>query len=189
MTHTIKEVIVVEGNHDKARILEVFPEVDVVITNGYEVPRETIVMLKRLNKTRGLILMLDPDGAGERIRRSLVDEVGSCKHVFIKKHLSHDKVKNKIGIEHVDKAIIKNALSSSVRTATMTSNFKTKDLIRYGLMGSKFAHRRRLLAAEYLEIGESNAKAFLHKINMFGIEKDTMDEVMTWVNQAINTQK
>ncbi len=189
MIETIKEVIVVEGNHDKARILEVFPKADVMITNGYEVPRETITMLKRLNQTRGLILMLDPDGAGERIRRHIVDEVGACKHVFIKKHLSHDKVKNKIGIEHVDKDLIYKALSSNVREANMQANFSVKDMVRYGLNGGHLAKQKRRLAAEYLNIGESNAKAFLHKLNMFGIDHKTMDEVMTWVNQAINIQK
>ena len=58
---------------------------DVVITNGSEISEDTLNELKILNQKRGLILFLDPDYQGERIRRLINDYVGETKHAFLSK--------------------------------------------------------------------------------------------------------
>ena len=42
------DIIVVEGLHDEIRIKSVYPNANVVITNGSEVSKETIDLLKEL---------------------------------------------------------------------------------------------------------------------------------------------
>ena len=74
--NNIKEVVVVEGYHDLAKLKSIYPDIDVVITNGSEISLSTLNELKSLNKQRGLILFLDPDYQGERIRRLINDYVG-----------------------------------------------------------------------------------------------------------------
>ena len=62
------EVLVVEGKNDKARILAIFPHLNVITTNGSEISGETLDMIEELSKKYEVILFLDPDYPGERIR-------------------------------------------------------------------------------------------------------------------------
>ena len=104
------EVVVVEGYHDLAKLKEIYSNIDVIITNGSEISPETLEELKKLNESRGLILFLDPDYQGERIRRIINDYVGETKHAFMKKSDCINKNKTKVGIEHADFEKIKQAL-------------------------------------------------------------------------------
>ena len=54
--YNIKEVVVVEGYHDLAKLKEVFQNIDVVITNGSEISEYTLNELKILNQKIILII-------------------------------------------------------------------------------------------------------------------------------------
>ena len=43
------EVLVVEGKNDKARLLAIFPDLNVITTNGSEISFETLEMIKELS--------------------------------------------------------------------------------------------------------------------------------------------
>ena len=79
------EVVVVEGKNDKARILAVFPDLEVITTNGSEISEETLDMIYELSKSNKIILFLDPDYPGERIRNIILNRVPDCYNVFIKR--------------------------------------------------------------------------------------------------------
>ena len=179
MSETFKEVIVVEGNHYKARIHERFSEADVVITNGSEVPRETLDMLKHLNRQRGLILLLDPDGPGEKIRRLITDYVGNTKHVFIERRHCIDEKKKKVGIEHAELDVIETALLRYVMSNKAETFVTKQDLYDRRLIGFKDAKKRREHLCRSLHIGMANGKTLLKKLNMFGIELEILDEVIS----------
>ena len=85
------KVVVVEGYHDLSRLRDIFPNLDIVVTNGSEISQTTLDELKALNESRGLILFLDPDVPGERIRRIIQEYVGETAHAFIPKHLCISK--------------------------------------------------------------------------------------------------
>jgi len=179
MENSFKEVIVVEGNHDKARIKSIFPKADVQITNGAEVSVETLVVLKALNHRRGLILMLDPDVPGEKIRRLIADYVGPVKHVFLPKHECTDIVKRKVGIEHASLSVIRDALSKHIRLESPGQTVERSDLLSRGLIGKTDAAIKRRTIAKRLNIGLCNGKAFHRKLNMFGITIEEIDRVMS----------
>ena len=80
----IKEVIVVEGKHDSATLKQYF-KCDTVITNGLSLDEETLAYIKELNETRGVILFLDPDSPGNRIRHRINEAVPGCKNAFVDK--------------------------------------------------------------------------------------------------------
>ena len=82
------EVLVVEGKNDKARILAIFPNLEVIITNGSEISDKTLEMIEELSKNNKIILFLDPDFPGERIRNKILERVPKCENVFIKKTLA-----------------------------------------------------------------------------------------------------
>ena len=180
-----KEVIVVEGNHDKSRLNQIFDTVDVVVTNGAEVSLETLETLKQLNQKRGLILLLDPDYPGERIRKIINDYVGPTKHVFIDKQYCIDTVKHKVGIEHAPLNILKEALFKHVHNSLESeSNITMKDLIKLGLMGQAKSNEKRMFIAKQFHFAPSNAKTFLKYLNMFGL---TIEEVERCLYETIES--
>lgn len=175
-----KEVIVVEGNHDKSRLKQLFSSIDVVITNGSEVSKETLELLKHLNQKRGLILLLDPDYPGERIRKIINDYVGETKHAFIDKTYCIDKQKNKVGIEHAPLHIIREALLKHTHTPKVNhSKLSMSDLVSMGLMGHADSKQKRAVIASHYHFAPSNAKTFLKYLNMFGLSKEDIEKVLS----------
>ena len=163
----------VEGYHDLAKLKEIYPSIDVIITNGSEISDETLTELKLLNEQRGLILFLDPDYQGERIRRIINDYVGETKHAFMRKSDCINKKQTKVGIEHASKTDIYNALSNVIEQQQSTNNtFTIKDIYDLELIGCKDAKLNRKVLTENLGIGLSNGKSILRKLNMFGYTKE-----------------
>lgn len=169
----IKEVVVVEGYHDLAKLKGIFEEIDVVITNGSEISDETLNELKILNNKRGLILFLDPDYQGERIRRNINNHVGETKHSFLPKEKCINKNKTKVGIEHALEIDILEALTNVIEMKESNHPQITyKDLYELELIGCKNAKSNRKKLTDSIGIGLSNGKTILKKLNMFGITKD-----------------
>jgi ribonuclease M5 len=169
----IKEVVVVEGYHDLAKLKAIYDEIDVIITNGSEISDDTLNELKMLNKKRGLILFLDPDYQGERIRKQINDFVGETKHAFLPKEKCINKNKTKVGIEHASKVDIFDALKNVLETKEQTINQITfQDLCELKLIGCNNARQNREILTNNLGIGLSNGKSILRKLNMFGFIKE-----------------
>ncbi len=179
LNNPIKEVIVVEGYHDLAKLKAIYSNIDVYITNGSEISENTLEELKKLNQSRGLILFLDPDYQGERIRRIVSDYVGPTKHAFLMKKDCISKNKKKVGIEHANTAKIVGALFSFYTTQEeVKTHVKLNDLYALGLIGNPHSKDLRLKLGEILGIGLNNGKTLLYKVNMFGITLDEIKEVL-----------
>ena len=172
------EVVVVEGYHDLAKLKEIYPNIDVVITNGSEISKDTLEELKKLNQTRGLILLLDPDYQGERIRRIINEYVGETKHAFMKKSDCINKKKTKVGIEHAKTEKIKKALEKVYVQRNDVKNLDIKDLYYYNLIGDKGSKELRLKVTDSLGIGFCNGKTLLKKLNMFDITKEELEDIL-----------
>ena len=177
--YQIKEVVVVEGYHDLAKLKAIFESIDVYITNGSEISQETLDELKVLNEKRGLILFLDPDYQGERIRRIINDHVGETKHAFLKKKDCISKNKKKVGIEHAKSDVIIKGLTSFYTSSNTTNKMiEYKDLNALKLIGNKDSKRLRKLIGEELGIGLNNGKTLLKKINMFNIDIKEIRDIL-----------
>lgn len=170
---TTNKVVVVEGYHDLARIKTIYPQLEVVITNGSEISKDTLQELKRLNNERGLLLFLDPDVPGERIRRIINDYVGPTAHAFLPKEKCISKNKKKVGIEHASKEDIIIALSSFKITSNLPNKSITmQDLYDLDLIGKQDSKQRRIKLTKQLGIGLANGKTLLHKLQMFQYTKE-----------------
>ncbi|MFW5838322.1 MAG: ribonuclease M5 [Bacillota bacterium] len=175
-----KEVFVVEGNHDKAKLKSIYPMCDVVITNGKEISRDTLELLRALNASRGLILILDPDFPGKSIRQRINDYVGPTKHVFLSKQQCIDPIKQKVGLEHASIAYLKSMIDQHVLKSQIEHRILTmSDMVSLGLSGSPCASQKRRAIAAYFHLGECNAKTMLKRLNMFNIQKDAILKVIT----------
>ena len=179
LNNTNKEVVVVEGYHDLAKLKSIYPNMDIVITNGSEISKEKLNELKILNEKRGLILFLDPDYQGERIRRIINDHVGETKHAFMEKSKCINKSKTKVGIEHAKSSDIVDALNNILVVKNESINPLTyKDIYELELIGCDDAKANRSKVSLYTGIGLSNGKTLLKKLNMFGIEYEDLKAII-----------
>ena len=80
----IKEIIVVEGKSDYT-LLKSFLDVEIIITNGSEISKETLELIKKANETKGVIILTDPDYPGMQIRNKINQYTAGCKNAFVEK--------------------------------------------------------------------------------------------------------
>ncbi len=166
----IREVIVVEGRDDITAVKAAL-DAEVISTNGFRFKRGLIKTLKQLEQRRGIIILTDPDYAGEQIRRNISKHIPNCKHAFLPQGKA---LKNgDIGVENATKEdileAIKKARPSSVEKQSL---FTKEDMIEYGLSGGANSRERRDHLGHVLGIGYGNSKQFLNRLNNFGITRE-----------------
>lgn len=172
----IKEVLVVEGKMDVVAIDKAV-EADCIITEGFNLKPQALDSIAKAYQKRGIIIMTDPDSAGERIRRFLTKRFPEAKHAFIPKEDA--TANNDIGIEQASPEAIRTALAK-VRTMDWepTNNFTGADLLRAGISGSPAASEKRAKLGAVLGIGYSNAKTFLQRLNHYGITRQEFQQAV-----------
>lgn len=168
-------VVVVEGKHDEEKIKKVLPNAYVITTNGSAISDSVISEIKKLSDLNEIYLCLDPDGPGEKIRKTILNNVQ--KNVYNVYAIKQDAVsfnKKKIGIEHMTLDKIKELFANS-KKVTNNGCITYLDLYKLGLMDSKI---KRTMLCEKLNIGYCNAKQLVNKLNMHGIELDEVKEIL-----------
>ena len=75
----IQEVIVVEGKSDIARLRQSV-DADVIATEGFCLRKDVLKEIALAYKQRGIIILTDPDSAGERIRAFLAKRFPNARH-------------------------------------------------------------------------------------------------------------
>ncbi|MFQ9893102.1 MAG: ribonuclease M5 [Emergencia sp.] len=167
----IKEAIIVEGRDDTAAIQRAVDAVTIE-THGFGMPDTMWPLIEKAYNTQGVILFTDPDYAGEKIRRLISDRFPDCKQAFLPKGKALKG--SNIGVENAKPEDIVEALENarctdSCQTADL---FTVEDLVAWGLAGTTEAKERRERLGNRLSIGYGNSKAFLRKLNQFGISRE-----------------
>lgn len=108
----IKEVLVVEGKMDVVAIDKAV-EADCIITEGFNLKPQALKNIEQAYKKRGIIIMTDPDSAGERIRKYLSRRFPEAKHAFVP--VEEATANDDIGIEQAKPDAIRKALAKSAR--------------------------------------------------------------------------
>lgn len=173
----IKEVIVVEGKDDISAVKKAV-DAEVIATNGYGFPKGVKERILKAHKERGIIVLTDPDYAGERIRSKIGDMVGSCKHAFIP---VEEGVKDgDIGVENASsEAIIKALKKARFEEIPQRDEFSKTDMLLYGLSGQKDSSHKRGFLGERLGIGYCNGKQFLRRLNNYGVSREEFEEAFS----------
>lgn len=100
----INEIVVVEGKTDSQLLKELY-DVDTIETHGLAIDQKTLDLIKEASKTRGVIVLTDPDYPGLKIRNQVEQYVKNCKHAFVDKK---DAIgKKKLGIAEANKEAVK----------------------------------------------------------------------------------
>ncbi len=180
----IKEVLVVEGKMDVVAIDKAV-EADCIITEGFNLKSQALKNIEQAYKKRGIIIMTDPDMAGERIRTYLTRRFPEAKHAFVPVDEATDH--DDIGIEQAKPEAIRKALAK-VRTLEWepTNLFTGADLIMNDLSGAADASQRRARLGAALGIGFANAKTFLKRLNHYGITREEFDAAVAMLAQEEN---
>ncbi|MGN0941058.1 MAG: ribonuclease M5 [Selenomonadaceae bacterium] len=170
----LKEVLVVEGKMDVVAIGKAL-EADCIITGGFTLNKRTMNDIAEAYKRRGIIILTDPDAAGERIRRYLTKRFPEAKHAFIPREEA--TANNDIGVEQASPEAIRKALSK-VHTLDFTpkETFTMQDIIMSGLSGAQDSATRRARLGAILGVGCANAKTFLMRLNHYGVTRAEFDD-------------
>ncbi|NPC94936.1 ribonuclease M5 [Bacillus sp. WMMC1349] len=167
----IKEIIVVEGRDDTAKIKSAV-DADTIETNGSAIGEDVIKQIQLAQKTRGVIIFTDPDYPGEKIRKTIAEKVPGCKHAFLPKHLAKPKNNRGIGVEHASLESIRTCLKTvQEEMEAVEPEIGTRDLIEAGLIGGPLAKKRRERLGDILNIGYTNGKQLEKRLQMFQIKK------------------
>ncbi|HLR75729.1 MAG TPA: ribonuclease M5 [Virgibacillus sp.] len=186
----IKEVIVVEGKDDSAKVKQAV-DADTIETNGSAINENTLAQIKHAQEKRGVIIFTDPDYPGTRIRHIINDAVPGCKHAFLTRDQAQSKKAHaSLGIEHASIQTIREALEAvyDVMENEEINDITKADLISYGLIGSSGAQRRRERLGELLRIGHTNGKQLLKRLTMFQITNEQFVQAMSQIKQEENNE-
>ena len=166
----LKEVLVVEGKMDTVAIRKAL-EADTIETGGFTLAPHTLRQIEAAYKKRGIIILTDPDGAGERIRKFLTERFPEAGQAFIPKVQA--TANNDVGVEQAQPEAILAALAK-VRHHEYRpqAEFTHMDLFTYALNGSPSASARRDALGAELGIGYGNAKRFLERLNHYGVSRE-----------------
>ena len=174
----IKEVIVVEGKDDTAQIHKAV-NADTIETRGSAVSPQTIRLIKRLAKQRGIIIFTDPDFSGERIRKIVARAVPNAKHAFVPRDEAVPKHEGSLGVEHAKPEIIRRALAKAYPAQVDEEpKIAPARLIDWDLIGGPGSRTRRTRLCQILNIGYVNGKQLPKRLRMFGITEKQLDSAM-----------
>ena len=177
----LKEVLVVEGKCDTVAIRRAVAA-DTIETSGYALASSTIEKIRNAYEKRGIIILTDPDGAGERIRKYLTKMFPNAGQAFVPK--IDATAHNDVGIEQASPEAIKLALAK-VRFHEFEPRieFTTSDLFSNGLSGSAEASIRREKLGASLGIGYANAKQLLTRLNNYGVTREEFEAALTEIDK------
>lgn len=176
----IKEIIVVEGKSDTALLKELF-EVDTIETHGLALDKKTLELIKEANKTRGVIVLTDPDFPGKKIRDQIQTVVPNCKHAFVSKKDATGK--KKLGIAEANKEAVVLALENMVSFDVDNQSITWYEFIDLDIIGNK---QRRLLVYDLFNLGYGNVKTLFKRLNMVGISKEDVLKKLDEHKERVN---
>lgn len=181
----IKELIVVEGKNDTAAVKRAV-DADTIETGGSAVDRRVIAKIALAAERRGVIILTDPDHAGERIRKIVSSKVPGCKHAFIPEQDA--TAKGDIGVENASPESIRHALAhvhTEFEGAPVLIGMD--DLIAAGLIGHPSAAERRMALGNILGIGYCNGKQLYKRLAIFRITPEEFGDALRQMNQGGHT--
>ena len=179
---SIKEAIVVEGRYDKNTLSQLV-DAPILETSGFGIMKDKaqLALLRRVAKTRGLIIFTDSDGAGFVIRNFLKSAIEPqyLKHAYIpdihgkERRKSAPGKEGKLGVEGMSPEIILESLHRAGATFTgeeakqIKKNITKQDLMDLGLSGGAGSSQKRLTLLKQLQLPEHmSSNAMLQALNL-----------------------
>ena len=178
----LKEVLIVEGKSDVAAVKRAV-EADCITTGGFHFTRRTLENISAAYNRRGIIILTDPDSAGENIRNFLSKKFPQAKHAYIPR--DEATANDDVGIEQAKPDAIRRALSK-VRTLELNprEEFTAAEMVGLKLSGGADSSRLRDKVGAALGIGYGNVKTFVRRLNNYGVTREEFLEALKNVTPA-----
>ncbi|AHI54315.1 primase-like protein [Spiroplasma sabaudiense Ar-1343] len=172
----IKQLIVVEGKTDTAKLKKIFgSQIETIETNGLNVNSDLLNILEKINNTRGIIIFTDPDGPGQKIREQI--NLGLSQEVinaFISR--PDNWTKEKIGIAEADEMQIKTALSASIIFSKVgLESITWEDYIKHDFY---LASNRKIIASYFNWSSKINSKTLFKWLNWSGQTVEDINKIL-----------
>ncbi|MCR4805420.1 MAG: DUF4093 domain-containing protein [Clostridia bacterium] len=174
----IRETIVVEGRDDEAAVLRAV-DAPVLCTHGWGLNEEILARIGAAYGRTGIIVLTDPDHAGETIRKRLSALFPEAKHAWIGR-AEGSKMRAEtcvdVGVENASPEVILAALNAAkaVKADRPADPMTPSDLAALGLSGLPESASLREVLGKELGIGGCNAKTFVKRANAFGISREEL---------------
>lgn len=174
MKYNINAVLVVEGKSDVS-YLSSFLNCYFITTNGYDISQEKINFLIEASKKKQIIILSDPDDAGETIRNRLTKEFSDA---FVPKiSLKQRKNYTKTGIAECDKNEIISALKPYI---VSTPILKVDYNLPLLLLGKNNATEIKSKLISKYRLINGNLKSIENQLNILSISKE---EISTFIEE------
>ena len=177
----INQAIVVEGKYDKIKLSSII-DAPIIVTNGFSIfnDKEKLSYIKKVAKTKGIVILTDSDNAGFMIRKRIlqsVDKDSNVINVYIPDVFGKEKRKTKysaegkLGVEGIDAHVIKSALEKygvlCEKTESKGKEVTKTDLYFYGLSGGQDSSARRQAFLKHNDLPEDmTTNSMLDAINI-----------------------
>ncbi len=175
MKPKIKEIIIVEGRDDISAV-KAAVDAEIIQVNGFAIRKKgNIDIIKKAYENKGIILLTDPDYAGNEIRSFLQKHFPKAKNAYISR--SEGKKGEDIGVENANPEAILRALQlAKCNIEEKENSFSIQFLYDLHLVGHPNSTIYRELFTSILGIGYSNAKQLLSKLNHYGFSEQEILE-------------
>ena len=169
MKISLNRILVVEGKED-ASYLSNYIASEIVVVNGYELSESTISYLK----DKPVILLLDPDSAGESIRNKLNRVLNNVENVSIDIKKCTRGSKN--GVAECEISEVLDKLSEFYRVFDEKhADFDISDLYELGLAENK---ELRAYICNKLNLGNCNFKTLNKRLVLNNIQLRQICEII-----------
>ena len=180
----IKEVIIVEGKDDITAVKRAV-DAEVIATGGIKISNKKMENIKAICGRCGLIILTDPDYAGEKIRRKIAEHCPQAKHAFVSQYKA--KKNGDIGIENASPNEIRQAIKESKAEFVVEQKiYSSMDLHNHGLSGGAGSKERREIFTDILGIGYANGKQLLSRLNSFRVTKEEFESAIAEMEERLD---
>ena len=189
----ITQAVVVEGRDDVRAVSEACDAL-IIPTHGFGISKETWNLLEKAHAEKGLILLLDPDYAGEGIRKRITEKFPDAIQAYLDREDATSG--SDIGIENAGPEIIAEALEKALKRRPGSGEESSgaalkeekeyadmRDLSELGLSGGEGSSAKRAKVCKELGIGYGNASAMIKKLKGFGIDKNGLREAVKKIEE------
>lgn len=178
----LREVVVVEGKNDIAAVKRAV-DAECLATGGFSLSKYLVGQIEAAYRRTGIIVLTDPDSAGERIRKVLTERFPKAKHAFVPREAA--TANNDIGIEQAPAEAIRAALAKArCQEWQPHPEFTIEDMAKARLSGTPDAASRRAVLGDALGIGYANAKTFLRRLNNYGVTREEFSATMAALEEG-----
>lgn len=162
-------LFIVEGRDDKT-LLEQIVDDPIYVLHGYRgISKKRLENIQKLAKNREVILLLDPDFAGHKMRDIICSKINNVHSINVPRKLALKK--DNVGIENTNIDDLYDILKKFLKTFKSkkiqgTHVYTTEDMLSFHLIGNK---QNREIVSESLNFGYFNAKQLLKNLNKYKI--------------------